>query len=138
MRAVRDTWLHYLADNLTGITVHPVRRSSTEAGLDTLQANAVNVQFLKDDLAITGTRTTVSIDVLNSDENDCLDVTQQVWHLLNVTGSIPKLDYSNPAAPTALGTNIGWDSTKVSFRHVYADFYCHYSCLLVLTHTPTL
>lgn len=137
MRALRDTWLHYMADNLSGLTVNPVRRDSTQAGLDTLQTNAVNVQFIKDDLAITGSRATVSIDVLATDENDCLDMVQRVWHLLNVTGSIPKLDYSSGTA-VPLGTNISWDSTRISFRHVYSDFYYHYSCVLILTHTPTL
>lgn len=137
MRALRDTWLHYLADNLPGTKVHPIRRSATNEGLDTPQANAVNVQFLKDDLAITGTKTTASIDVLNDNENDCLDMVQHVWHLLNVTGSIPKLDYSS-GSPLLLGTNISWDPTKVRFRYVYSAFYYHYSCLLALTHTPML
>jgi hypothetical protein len=137
MRALRDTWLHYLADNLPGVKVNPLRRSSTNEGLDTPQANAVNVQFLKDDLAITGTKTSVLIDILNDDENACLDMVQQVWHLLNVTGSIPKLDYTS-GSPTPLGNNISWDSTKIQFRYVYSAFYFRYSCLLALTHTPTL
>jgi hypothetical protein len=134
MRALRDTWLHYLADNLT-LTVHPIRRDTSSTG--PLQTNAVNVQYLKDDLAITGTKTTVSIDVLNDDEGLCLNMVQQVWHLLNVTGSIPKFDYTS-GSPVATGTNVSWDPTKIRFRSVFSDFYFRYSCLLALTHTPML
>lgn len=136
MRALRDTFLHFLADNLSGTKIHPLRRDKNDASLSAPQVNAVNVQFIKDSLGVSVAQTTVSIDILNDDENNCLDTVQAVWNILATVGSIPKLDYSGQS-PVATGTSISWNTGNVQFRYVYSDFYYRYSCLLSLTHHPT-
>lgn len=134
MRAVRDTFLHFLADNITGITLHPVRREIDRPDSDRLQMNAVNVQFLNIDPRIHVSSQTVSIDVIFDDELTALNWVNKVWGVLNKAFYTPKYDYTVSATPVATGTNIMWEPEDIGFRPVTTDYYSHYSCLLELKH----
>jgi len=134
MRAVRDTFLHFLADNLTGVTVHPVRREIDRPDSDRLQMNAVNVQFLNIEPRVHVASQMVSIDVINDNELTALDWVSKVWEILNKAFYTPKYDYTVPASPVATGDNIMWEPDGVGFRKVTNDYYAHFSCFLELKH----
>lgn len=133
MRACRDTFLHFLADNLTGQTVHPLRRDVDNPSSGTLQNNAVNVQFIKDHPDVHIGSTFVIIDVINDNELQAIANTRDVWNLLSAAAYTPKFDYSS-GSPVATGTNVMWDPCRVTFIQVRDDFSFHYSCLLELEH----
>jgi|SRR5581483_1827717 len=135
MRNTRDSFLHFLADNLDGIPVHNIRRDPNKPDADKIQVNAVNVHFLDVAPDTQVGNTTVVIDVINDDELTALSWVNQVWTLLSSAFFTPKLDYSNPESPVSTGTNIMWDRHKVRFRVIVSDFYYHHSCVLTLQHT---
>lgn len=122
MRATRDTFLHFLSDNLTGLTVRNVRKSSDNPSLSKLADNAVNVQFLTSRPHVHIAEQLVSIDVIHEDELTAVDMTQQVYELLSSAYYTPKYDYTNPSAPVATGQNIMW-SKDISFRPIDNDPY---------------
>jgi hypothetical protein len=136
MRATIDTFLHLLNDNLTGLTVHPIRKDVNQPGTSELQDDAVNVAFETMDFSNAVGILQVSIDVINSDSLSCMAAVQQVWHLLIAACMTPKFDYSS-GAPVALGTNIYW-KRDIKFRQIKSDFYTHYNCLLTLHHHPQM
>lgn len=134
MRSARDTFLHYLADNLTNLTVNYVRKDSKTPNSDKQRANAVNVWFINDLLSTHISRLQVSIDVLFYDENQAIDAVQQVVGLLQTAAYTANLDYTNPAGPVATGTNIYWNPFNITFKVVSSDLYYHYSCTLAISH----
>jgi hypothetical protein len=135
VRACRDTFLHFLADNLTGLQVHALRRSTSDNAAGTIQTNAINVAFLKDTPNVRTAQTVVSIDIVYDDELTAVDAMAQVFRLLTAAYYTPKYDYSS-GSPVAIGTNVMWNPRQVSFRSIYSDFYFHNTCLLTLEHHP--
>lgn len=131
-RNASETFLHFVADNLIGIAVHPVRRDLNSPSGDLLQTNAVNLQFLnfKPDIAISTHH--VSIDVLNDDENTCMDWLQALWTLLSSAFYTPMLDYTLPTSPVTTTSNVMWDCRRVVFKRIISEQYTHYTCLLPL------
>jgi hypothetical protein len=128
---VRATFLHLIADNLTGITVHPVRQDSNDPASSVMQVEAVNVEFMNVNTAVVGSQS-VSIDVISADESNCIAWIDALWTILSAAFFTPLLSYQNPTAPTPLGTNVMWDRDRVRFVKVAADTYSHYSCVLPL------
>jgi hypothetical protein len=109
MRSARDTFLHYLGDNLPGLPVNFIRKDATNPNSTKLKINAVNVSFFNDLLSPHVSRLQTSIDVLFSDELQAVDATQQVASLLQAAAFTANLDYTVPSAPVATGTNIYWN-----------------------------
>lgn len=136
MVQVRDTFLHFLADNLTGIEVHPVRKDPNDPSAELLKLNAVNVEFLGFDLAVDVSGQQVVIDVVNDDERTAVTWVSSLFTLLSAAYYTPKLDYNTPSSPVPTGTNIMWDRKKVRFRKVGNDNYSHFSCVLDLKFHP--
>jgi hypothetical protein len=134
MRSARDTFLHYLSDNLPGLTVNFVRRDSTNPNNSKPKINAVNVTFFNDLLSTHISRLQVSVDTLYNDELQAIDAVQQVVALLQAAAMTPELDYTVPAAPVATGTNIYWNPFTITFKTVGSDVYFHYSCTLTISH----
>lgn len=135
MRATRDTFLHFLADNLTGRTVWPIRKSSTDPAKSKLKENAVNVQFLTMTQHMHIAGTLVSIDILHQDELTAVDITQEVWQLLSSAFYTPNYDYTNPNSPVATGENIYWDNDSVVFKPIdNSPNYMHFNCTMELRH----
>lgn len=134
MRSARDTFLHYLSDNLPGLTINFVHRDATNPNNSKPQINAVNVLFFTDLLSPHVSRMQSSIDVLYNDELQAVDAAQQVVALLQAAAMTPELDYTNPASPVATGTNIYWNPFTITFKTVSSDVYFHYSCTLAISH----
>jgi len=129
----RDTFLHFLADNLAGITIHPIRFEKDVPDTSTLQVNAVNVNFLHPRLDVHVSSQLVSIDILHESELTAVDWAEQLARLMQKAAKTPKLNYTVPLSPVATGTDIYWD-TEVRFRPVVADYYFHLSATVLLHH----
>lgn len=133
--SARDTFLHFLADNLPiTIPVHPVRRDASNPSGDLLQTNAVNVTYVSVDPSVQISIQRVVVDVLNDDENTCSDWLDTVFALLSSAYYTPLLDYTNPTSPVPTGQNVYWDSGtgKIAFKRIPSEEYVHYSCTLAL------
>jgi hypothetical protein len=132
MSQVKDTFLHFIADNLTAITVHPIRRDPNDPGADLLQSNAINIQFLDTSPQVSVSVQRVVVDVLNDDENTCSDWVDAIWTILSSAFYTPLYDYTVPSAPVAVGSNVFWNSTTTKFTRIVSTVYSHYSCVLDL------
>lgn len=135
LRAARDTFLHFISDNLPdGVTVHAMRRDPNDRAADTFAMNSVNIEFLNFGLGagqVLSTHQAV-IDVINDTENTVVDWVEIVWGLLKATFFIPILDYTDPANPAHVGRSLCWDSRKVSFKKIASEGYSHFTCTLSL------
>ena len=136
MRPCRDTFLHFIADNLGGgISVHAKRCDPNDPAADQLQVNAVNIYFLDIELDQIAVETAV-IDVINNDENTAVDWVTALWTILHAAYFTPLLDYTVPASPVPAGGNVIWDRKKIRFKRISKDDnYCHLSCVLPLRFT---
>jgi hypothetical protein len=131
MRSVRDTFLHFLADNLPGVTVRYVRKDPNDPSADNLAVNALNVQFLNVELGHIDTHQTV-LDLIYDTDEAALEAMQSAWEILKAGAYTPLLDYTVPSSPVAVGKLVFWDRNKVQFRKLYDDNHCRYSCTLPL------
>jgi hypothetical protein len=137
LNSVRHTFLHFLADNLVGISVHPVRRDASDPSTEILKINAVNVQFLGLDLDIAVSGQQAVIDVVNEDESTAVDWVSSVFALLSAAYYTPLLSYDDIQSPAPLGSNIMWDRHRVRFKKIaLSDNYSHFSCVLDLKFHP--
>jgi len=134
MRAARDSFLRFLADSLTGITVHNLRRDPNVRDSENIKANAVNVQFIGDDLSVHVRDLTVAIDVVHESELSAISMTEQVWSILSPAGYISLSDYTTPTSPQATGYKLFWNPEEVRFSRVYSDMTFRYTCLLTLSY----
>jgi hypothetical protein len=128
---VRDTFLHFLADNLPTATVHFVVRDPADPGADKLKMNCVNVEFLGFGLAHDISTHDVSVDVVADSEEDAITWMSEVWTLLKSAFYTPLLDYADAENPVARGSNLMWDR-QVNFRPVHSEYYTHYSAIIGL------
>lgn len=130
IRDIRDSFLHFLADNLTGITVHPLRFDKNDPGADGFQTNALNVQFLSTSLRHVATQQVV-LDVIQDDENTAVDWLDSMWTLLSSAFYTELYSYST-GSPVDQHRHIMWDAESVRFTRISNDNYVHYSCILPL------
>jgi hypothetical protein len=131
LQSARDTFLHFLADNLPDTQVHARRYDITDPGADELMENAVNIEFLGVALDPLVSVQQASIDVIFTDERIAVDTVAKLWTLFRSAFYTTLLDYTN-ITPVSTGTNLMWDKTAVNFRRVYSGEYTHYVCLLPL------
>lgn len=75
----------------------------------------------------------VEIAVINDNELTALTWLKRVVDILRSAYFTPKLDYTNPAVPVAVGTNIYWEFGG-RFRPVYNEHYCDFRAVLTLRH----
>jgi len=128
-RSIRDTFLHFLADNLT-MPVHNIRRDPTDPSADEIRANAVNVTFLVyNPTNAIGTQTVI-VDVINDDELVATEWLQNVYDILSAAFMTPRLDYTDPTNPVSTSTNLYWSRDSVRFTPVSSDFYTRYSLMM--------
>jgi hypothetical protein len=132
MIPARDTFLHLLADNLTSIPVHNLRRDPDNPGSGRLQSNAVNVEFLMDGLGTVTSTLTAIVDIVHDDERTAVDWVKQVWDILSAALYTKIYDYTS-GTPVATGWNLSW-TQPVSFRPIYDELYCRRSCTLTFTY----
>ena len=132
MIQAQDTFLHVIADNLPSLTVHPLRTDPAHPENETLQVDAVNVEFTIADLRVQVSQVYASIDVVNESEQTARDQALQIAQLLQQGGVAPEQDYST-TPPTPTGRNIFWNPNAVRFRPVNSgDTYFRFNCTLVL------
>lgn len=132
MRQTRDTFLHFIGDNIVGVPVHNVRRDTSVPESELIQLNAVNIKFLDVSPDVIGT-TLVDIAVCFTDELTALATVKKVYDLLQSAFYTPKKDYTIPASPVPTGTNIFW-RLPLQFRRIYSDTYADFRITLTLTH----
>lgn len=136
MRQARDTFLHFLADNLVGRLVHPIRLDLSDPSKALLAMNAINVSF--EDMALdTVSQQWAVIDIVGDDELSVIVWVKEVSDILRAAYMTPLLDYINPASPVSTGSNLTWDRRAVSFRRVHSGQYVHYTCSLPLRFQST-
>lgn len=133
MRNVRDSFLVFLRDNLSGLTVNAVRRDIADPNKDLLQQNSVNVKFLSPNYDLQVADQPVSIDILNDNELTALDCVNQVWTLLSTRFYTEIYDYTTVASPVNTGYVMFWNS-KMRFSEVPSPYYSHFKCRLSLNH----
>lgn len=135
MRYARDTFLHFLSDNLgSAISVHNVRKDTNFPDAVHLTMNAVNVQFIADSPRVGLSDVMVTVDVVYDDELTAVGIASRLFLLLSASGYTPLTNYTNPATPVAIGSNLFWRQDLVKFRPVFGDTYYRSSALLTLTY----
>jgi hypothetical protein len=101
---------------------------------DSLQLNAVNVQFLNPSFGRNTRRLQVSIDIVYDDEQTANAKVDAVWVLLSSAFYTPLLNYANPLVPVAAGGNLTWPHNYIEFRKIINNNYTHYSGVFTLTY----
>jgi hypothetical protein len=132
IRNLRDSFLHFIADNLPAITVHPVRFDSTLPASNSLQVTAINIAF-HDATYSAGYPSCqfVTLDILHTDELAALDMEEILVALLQKGASTELMDYTDPAAPVQVSTSLAyWNSEQIKFRTVNSVDYFHRSTVL--------
>lgn len=140
MIEVRDSFLHFLADNITSITVNgsvvPItiknnRRDINDPKSEQIQIDAINIKFLNTDYAVEVSNQTVSIDVVYTDELQCAAVTEALFNLLKQAAYTPKLDYTNTTNPVDVGYTVFWEPA-IKFKPIHSEFYTHLHSRFIL------
>lgn len=134
MVAVRDTFLHYLSDNLDNFTVHNLRVDKSNPKLNDIMLNAINVTFHNSDFVGPSgiSEQLVTVDVIYDRELDAIDAAEQVSRLLFMAAYAPLLDYTVPASPVQVGNERMFWSLSMKFKPVHADNFFHMSALMHL------
>lgn len=134
MRALRDTFLHYLSDNLPGVIIHNMRVDKDDPKLNEIMLNAVNVTFHNTDLSGPSQLSAqlVTVDVINDNELVALDQTEKISQLLFTAAYAPLLDYTIPASPVQIQNERLFWNLSLGFKPVHAENFVHMSALLHL------
>jgi len=134
LHATRDTFLHYLADNLPALTIHNIRFDKSDPKLNQIMLNAVNVTFHNSDIfgPSTLSQQLVTVDVINDFELDAVDQAEQVSGLLFTAGYSPLLDYTIPTAPVQISSERIFWQMAMNFKQVQSENFFHMSALMHL------
>jgi hypothetical protein len=132
IRATRDTFLHYLNDNLPALTVHNLRVDKNDPKLNEIMLNAINITFHNNDFSGPSnlSQTLVTIDVVNDLELNALDQAEQITQLLFKAAYAPLMDYTNPLAPVQIANERLFWNLSLGFKVVHAENFFHMSALL--------
>lgn len=134
MRNARDTFLHYLNDNLPTLTVHNIRVDKNNPKLNEIRLNAVNVAFHNNDFVGPSdlSQTLVTVDVIFDQEMEAIEAAGDVSRLLFAAAYTPLLDYTTPSAPVQEGNKRLFWSLSMKFKPVHSENFYHMSALLHL------
>jgi hypothetical protein len=133
LRNVRDTFLHFLADNLPVETVHPIRFDKTRPHQNIPQLKKLNVAFHDADYSSRSPASQfVTLDILHDDELYALDLEESVVGLLTLGGQASLLDYSTQPAVQVANRLVFWNTDSIQFRTVASTDYFHRSAFLEL------
>lgn len=136
-RNVRDTWLHFLSDNLPGVVIWNVRRDTNvvmgtvSASQAQLKINAVNVCFVGDNLRTHISSVVASIDIAYDDELKAVEVVSKLYTILQAAAYTPLLDYSSDT-PVSTGGMLIWNPNAVNFKPVADELAYRRTCNLTL------
>lgn len=126
MREARDTFLHYVADNLPQYKVRNVRRDTNNPGLMELAENAINITFIADSMTVTESQLHISVSIIHIEELTAVQMMHDLTGLLQASGTAPLLDYTNPTAPQPLGGNLWWDTNLIKFKPLYSELFSQF------------
>lgn len=134
MRASRDTFLHYLSDNLPSLTIHNIRVDKDDPKLNEIMLNAVNVTFHNSDFSGPSelSQNLVTVDVIFDRELDAVDAAEQISQLLFKAAFAPLMDYTTPSTPVQISNERLFWNLAMRFKPVHADNFFHMSALLHL------
>lgn len=130
MIEVRDTFLHFIADNLSAPVHYMVYDPSDMSGSN-YKANAVNIEYHNESPKVGIGQFVVCLDVIYDSELTALPVMKELFKLLTASGMAPLYDYSGDA-PVSQGCNIYWDVRKIQFKRLQTDNFFRRSCTLSL------
>ncbi len=134
LRAVRDTFLHYLSDNLA-YPVRYLRFSKINPSSEIAQEEAVNIAFhLSSTNPSEPSYVQVSVHVISQEENTAEDMRDTVVHLLQAACQTAIFDYSGVSgggSPVPLHKQLSWDR-RILFRPVVDNNYYQYTTLIHL------
>jgi len=134
MRAARDTFLHYLADNLPDLSIHNIRVDKTDPKLNEIKINAVNVTLHNADFSGPSSlsQLLVTVDTIYESELDTMSAAEEISTLLFKAAYAPLMDYSNPSAPVQIANERAFWNVALGFKVVHAENFFHMSALLHL------
>lgn len=138
MLTATDSFIQYLASELTPFEVFWWRRGDIEGHAGFLKQDALNVQVLGfwEDGSVE--MCLVSLDLLAKTERTALTNLKKVRDALIQAQYVPERDFTDPAAPVFTGRNISWDARKVKFISVRTPAgarYAHYNATFPLIYT---
>ena len=132
----RATFLHYLADNLTNLTVWNLRFDKANPEQNVPQVNAVNVTF--HNMGLTGPSTPdeqlVTVDLLYDTEAAAVEAAAAVSALLFTAAYAPLLDY-NQSPPVQVSNKLVWWMLQMKFKPVHSESVFRMSALMHLKYT---
>lgn len=134
MRATRDTFLHYLADNLPTLTIHNIRVDKADPKLNEIRINAVNVTFHNSDFSGPSdlSQSLVTVDVIYENELDAVTAAEGISQLLFTAAYAPLTDYTVPTSPVQISNERLFWNLALRFKPVHAENFFHMSALLHL------
>jgi hypothetical protein len=135
MRAAKDTFLHYLADNLPLLTYNNLRVDKQNPKLNEIMLNAVNITFHNMDFSGPSDLSAllVTVDVVNDSELIAGDQAEQISHLLFTAAFAPLMDYTIPSAPVQISNERLFWMLSLRFKPVHSENFFHLSALLHLS-----
>lgn len=132
----RATFLHYLADNLTDLTVHNIRFDKSNPQFNEPLVNAVNVTF--HNLDLTGPSSPdeqlVTVDVMYDTEPAAVAAAEEVANLLFTAAYAPLLNYMTSPVIQIGNKRVYW-RLSMKFTQVHAVNYFRMSALMHLCFT---
>lgn len=131
MKQIRDTFLHFIADNAPTRVVHPLRADASDPTASRIAIDAINVTFIEYAPLQGNSKTKVVLDVVYESESSVMAAIEELTTLLTSAYYTPLMSYAS-GTPVVVGGNVHWDRDGVRFFRVGATEYCHYSCVLVL------
>jgi hypothetical protein len=134
-RAARDTFLHYLSDNLPSLVFHNMRVDKKNPKLNEIMVNAVNVTFHNTDFSGPSdlSQVLVTVDVIYDSELDAVAAAESITRLLFTAAFAPLMDYTIPSAPVQISNERLFWNLALNFKPVHADNFFHMSALLHLS-----
>jgi len=134
MRASRDTFLHYLSDNLPSLTFNNLRVDKQNPKLNEIMVNAVNVTFHNNDFRGPSDLSQIlaTVDVVYDRELDAVTAAESISQLLFKAAYAPLMDYTNPSAPVQIANERVFWNVALGFKVVHAENFFHMSALLHL------
>lgn len=132
----RATFLHYLADNLSGYTVWNLRFDKANPEQNIPQVNAINVTF--HNVGLVGPsqpqEQLVTVDVIYDTEAAAVEATAAVATLLFTAAFAQLLDYTQ-TPPVGVGNAKVWWALQLKFKPVHSDNVFRLSALMHLKYT---
>jgi hypothetical protein len=133
-----DSFIQYLATELSPLPVYWWRAGDIEGHAGFLKQDALNVKLMGfwEDGSIE--MCLVSLDLLGSNERELLANLKTLRDALLSAQYVAERDFTNVASPVETGRNISWEARKVRFISVRTPSgarYAHYNATFPLVYT---